>query len=186
MINLELQDSTTTDHGIAFFKNELLAQVLRPSSTDDDESLKQNRLKLINTVTMGGFLRKSSFGNMGLTDLDCQLDAVNELLDALTHHTSYSFSGEAAPQTEDRRLDHWLRALATQMTCCIGRVFAVLSKNRLGLCPEGAQKGDIIVAVLHGASVPVVLRAKNEHDYAVVGPCFVDWEVDQAERFRNV
>jgi hypothetical protein len=78
------------------------------------------------------------------------------------------------------------------MSSCIGRVLVILKKNQLGLCPEDARKGDV-VAVLHGASVPVILRPMDQHDYDLVGPCFVngivygeavDWRVDEAHRFR--
>ena len=194
VINLKLQDGTTTDQRIAFFTKELLPTVLRLSTMDNDESFKQNRLKLIKTLTIDGQLRESRLGDMGFTALDWQLDVVNEMLDAFTHRTPYSFSGKPGVQREPEPLDHWLRALATQMTSCIGRVLVVLSKHQLGLCSDNVQTGDI-VAVLHGSSVPVILRYKNQDAYALVGPCFVDgimygdavnWEVDEADSFRII
>jgi Heterokaryon incompatibility protein (HET) len=192
VINFRLQDGTTTDHRIAFFTNQLLTLVQRPSRRENDESLKRNRLKLIKTLTIDGPLRESRLGDLGFTAIDWQLDVVNGMLDALTHHTPCSFSGKAEAQSEAGRLDRWLRALATQMSSCVGRVLVILKKNQLGLCPEDARKGDV-VAVLHGASVPVVLRPMDQHDYDLVGPCFVDgimygeavdWRVDEAHRFR--
>jgi hypothetical protein len=75
---------------------------------------------------------------------------------------------------------------------CKGRALAMLSNFWLALAPQQVQPGDCI-CVLHGSTVPWVLRPTDEEGkYEVVGQCFVDgimygeavnWEEDEADTF---
>ncbi|CZR65443.1 uncharacterized protein PAC_15343 [Phialocephala subalpina] len=72
---------------------------------------------------------------------------------------------------------------------CKGRRLAVLQKHWIMLGPAQAKKGDFI-GIIHGSSIPWVLRPKGMGTYEVVGQCFVDgvmygeavdWTEDDAE-----
>ncbi|KAI9710764.1 MAG: hypothetical protein M1820_002597 [Bogoriella megaspora] len=93
----------------------------------------------------------------------------------------HSFSPELA---------RWLRSLGVQLVHGMGRRFAVLEKYFFGLCPGHVVGGDVI-AILHGMSVPAVLR-KDGDKYHFIGPCLVDgmmfgeacdWAEDEADTF---
>jgi hypothetical protein len=70
---------------------------------------------------------------------------------------------------------------ADELPACIGRCFFVASNGLYGLCPWTAREGDVIT-VLHGGSVPYLLRlvpqrgtaGPDEQYYELVGECFVD------------
>jgi hypothetical protein len=52
-----------------------------------------------------------------------------------------------------------------RVTCCVRR--------RLALTPDLTEKDDLI-AILHGSRVPVVLRARPNGKFAVIGQCYYD------------
>jgi hypothetical protein len=73
---------------------------------------------------------------------------------------------------------------------CKGRKLALLRERWIMLGPQ-AEPGNCI-AILHGSSVPWVLRKEEEGSHAVVGQCYVDgimhgeavtWQEDDADIF---
>jgi hypothetical protein len=79
-----------------------------------------------------------------------------------------------------------------QAALCKGRRFAFLKKYGVGLVPQQAKVGDIVV-VLHGSSLPVNLRSdQGGKFFQLIGPCFVDgimhgeavnWDEGKADPF---
>ena len=95
--------------------------------------------------------------------------------------------GQRLPET----VNIWLLALAAQAHCLANRRFALLDKHYFGLVPKDARAGDH-VAILHGLTLPVILRSKDYERYELVGACFVDgimfgeattWSERNARRF---
>jgi len=56
---------------------------------------------------------------------------------------------------------------------CHERKFFGTAQGRMGLCPRGTQSGDRIV-ILHGGSVPYVLREMDYGTWRFIGECYVD------------
>jgi hypothetical protein len=69
---------------------------------------------------------------------------------------------------------------------------STLTSNYLGLAPRQTQGGDFVV-ILHGLSIPVILRERLGDKFQLIGPCFVDgmmygeaatWNEDEARIFN--
>lgn len=83
--------------------------------------------------------------------------------------------------------DKWSQIQITQY-----RRLVSTTSNRVGLAPEEAEKGDLI-CILHGSSVPVVLRTNEDAmTYRVIVSCYLEgvmrgeavtWEEDEADTF---
>jgi hypothetical protein len=73
------------------------------------------------------------------------------------------------------------------------RLFLSLTRHLFGLCPQTSLPGDK-VCILHGSSVPVVLRkVLSSNRYIVIGQCYmvdwmhgdyIDWKEDDADTFE--
>ncbi|KAI9666657.1 MAG: hypothetical protein M1821_004593 [Bathelium mastoideum] len=126
-------------------------------------------LKIFKTITLDGVARKYT-GDLGMSEMDWTLPVVEQML---CHALSVPTESQQAPSQDD--FDRWMLALSAQALFCATRRFALLEINRLGLLPQEARKGDIIT-VLHGLSMPVVLRDDSRHTdlYRLIGHCFVD------------
>ncbi|KAI1427970.1 heterokaryon incompatibility protein-domain-containing protein [Xylaria sp. FL1777] len=69
---------------------------------------------------------------------------------------------------------------------CLSECYFISSNGHVGLCPWPAKEGDII-ALLHGATVPYLLRpaarevqatGEDDKEYELVGECFVEGVMD--------
>jgi len=143
-------------------------------------------LTFVRTVTIDGLVRKTLHQNgpVGLNgpwrEQDWDPECIKDMLKALNSTST----------TQSTRLTDWLMHLLAQMMHCMNRCIALLGNYDLSLCPKTCQLGDIIT-VLHGSSVPAVLRPQGDV-YNLVGVCYVDgimygeavdWEEDEADIF---
>lgn len=161
-------------------------------------------LHIAKTVIVGGYntylfgLRSFSFmlgathaSYGGSAKLQNAMKCENEDLAMLRH----IFSGPSPSATlghvdEDER--QWNHDFVKQAALCKGRRFAFLKHYGVGLVPQQTEVGDI-VTILHGSSLPVVLRRAQGSDlFHLVGPCFVagvmlgeaiNWPEDKADMF---
>lgn len=124
--------------------------------------------KIVNTITLGGFTRYMQQGDFGLPH-DAWLEVTCcYMISALVLGVQYA-------QMPVSRIDpaQWLHALTRQALQCANRRFALLKNNLLGLLPRFSNAGDLIV-ILHGSSLPFVLRPAEKGCFKLVGVCFVD------------
>jgi hypothetical protein len=124
--------------------------------------------KIVNTITVGGYTRKNSLGDSGLPPLAwskwiCHYMVLRHLNEAWT------FMVSVLPIDPEQ----WLHALTRQALQFANRRFAMLKYNVLSLVPKMTSVGDSIV-ILHGSSLPFVLRPADDGRFKMVGTCFVD------------
>ena len=81
-------------------------------------------------------------------------ESENPNLDDLPHGTTLHIIHELSKVQHRRRI-----------ACC--------ANGRLALTPDWVEKGDKI-AILHGSRVPVVLRARPDGNFIIVGQCYYD------------
>jgi hypothetical protein len=151
-----------------FLMNDLLPLLLkRLLSRSESDPMSTLMSKIITTVTVGGFMRNSHTRDLGMPDSAWTTPYVEAV---------YSHILGSPQKTnlclESDYIDRWMAALSTQACICEDRRIALLDTNGLGLVPGAACTGDII-AILHGLTIPVVLRPKRD-GYQLIGPCFVD------------
>ena len=74
------------------------------------------------------------------------------------------------------------------------RMLLIPIKSFLGMGPRETRRGDLI-CILHGSSVPCVLRRVNGDQYQIIGQCYVDgimygeavtWKESEADRFTLI
>ena len=73
---------------------------------------------------------------------------------------------------EQKDRDELIRRLWNQTLPCSDRSFLLLRTHVIALGPQTCKKGDL-VCVLHGSSVPHILRPQDKY-YRYVGECYVD------------
>jgi len=123
--------------------------------------------KIIKTITLNGYTSKMYQGDYGLPDNAWSQMVCSFMLDAIIAGTVPA----TIPSTAIRGAQ-WLEALTRQATQCANRRFALLKNSFLGLVPKAAKAGDNI-AVLHGSSLPFVIRG-TEQECTLIGVAFVD------------
>jgi hypothetical protein len=94
-------------------------------------------------------------------------------------------------QPDGRQTDHDVVRLRICAKMTWKRRIIVGASGKIGLVPHTTRKQDIVV-ILHGSSVPVVLRKRYNGTYEVIGQCYfensmygeaVTWEEDDADTF---
>ena len=123
---------------------------------------------IINTITVNGFTRENNLGDSGLQPAAWSESTCGHMLDYILHSSRRS-TFPSMPIDPDQ----WLYALARQAIQCVNRRFAVLEDNKIGLMPKMSGIGDLVV-ILHGCSLPFVLRPAKDGGFAMIGTCFVD------------
>lgn len=123
---------------------------------------------IINTITVGGFTRENYQGDFGLQPDAWSESTCGHMLNYFLHPSRYSM---VSPIPVDP--DQWLYALAQQAIQCINRRFAVLEDYKIGLVPKLTKIDDLVV-ILHGCSLPVILRSAGDGGFVMIGTCFVD------------
>lgn len=88
---------------------------------------------------------------------------------------SYILTKVRHPTVPQPRIDpeQWLHDLTRQAIQYTNRRFAVFGDNLLGLVPRMSSNGDSVV-ILHGSSLPFVLRPAGNGYFEMIGACFVD------------
>ena len=129
--------------------------------------------KIIHTMTLDVF----SEHDLGSNNPRWSSTVVNDQLDGLARTMKNVTFGsgiepDGLPITFPVETKEWLRHVASELKSCRNRRFVALQQYQLSLCPENVAKDDVI-AILHGLSVPAVLRPVDD-SYFFVGPCFVD------------
>lgn len=144
----------------------LLVATLRSRETSQTEQ--QIAHILIKTITLNGYIRAMNQGQSGLLPeawseatssymVDCMLTGVTPVAAAI---------GGIDPES-------WVLAFVRQTLACVNRRFALTKSNRFGHVPMFAKPGDSI-AILHGSSLPFVLRNSEGGCLKMIGTCFVD------------
>ncbi|KAL9106257.1 MAG: hypothetical protein Q9227_008725 [Pyrenula ochraceoflavens] len=119
--------------------------------------------------------------------------AINLMLDQLMDEEYVHFNLDEYANTSHQpsRLDKWLRGFVPALTTMWGRYIVSLDRYSFAMCPHTTLPGDGVY-ILHGSTVPIVLRPTEGGKYTLVGPCFVDgimygesvdWEKDEADTF---
>jgi hypothetical protein len=135
-----------------------LLSLLKARSDDNEIAL---MVRIAETAIAGGFLKYR-----GLPKFDWTTQSVMEKLRCLFNPSHGALSPTA--DFSDR-----LQNLSIQAEICNFRRFAILEQWHLALVPKYAREGDR-VAILHGCSLPVVLRACVGDQVQLIGPCYVD------------
>lgn len=144
----------------------LLVATLRSRATQHTEQ--QIAHTIIKTITLDGYIRAMNQGQSGLPSeawseatssymVDCMLTGLTPVDAAI---------GGIDPES-------WLLAFVRQALACVNRRFALTKRDRFGLVPMFAKPGDSI-AILHGSSLPIVLRNSEGGCSKMIGTCFVD------------
>lgn len=156
-----------------------LLSILKTPSNNNEIAL---MVHIAETAIAGGFMQ-----DKGLPKFDWTTQSVIQKLRCL-----FTPSHGALFPIADFR--DWLQNFSIQAAVGHSRCFAILEHWHLALVPKNACEGDR-VAILHGCSLPVVLRACEGGQVRLIGPCFVDglmhgdgvtWAEDDAHVFQIV
>jgi len=156
-----------------------LFSTLKAPSNNNEIAL---MVRIAKTAIAGGFLQTK-----GLPKFDWTTQSVLKKLRCLFTPSH----GALFPAAD---FSDWLQNFSIQARICQFRRFAILEQWHLALVPRHAREGDRI-AILHGCSLPVVLRACVGDEVQLIGPCFVDglmhgdgvtWAEDDAHIFRII
>ena len=144
-----------------------------------DATKSSHMLRIINTIRIDGYV------NLHILASD------NSWEPAIVESMFSTILGLEPGQKPAETVNRWLLSLAAEALCLTNRRFALLDKHYFGLVPRDARAGDK-VAILHGLTIPVILRSKGRERYELVGACFVDgimfgeattWSEQNASRF---
>ncbi|KAE9378889.1 hypothetical protein N431DRAFT_433910 [Stipitochalara longipes BDJ] len=154
-----------------------------------DATPEQLQAATIRTITADGF--NDSLVDMGDTHGRRLSDEeAIQIYHELERLRDFSLRGESLPEGWFQSKKDMYQRLWINTEVCRGRRVAVLRKHWIMLGPR-VEPGDCI-AVLHGSTVPWVLRQEDDGCYTVVGQCFVDgvmhgeavtWKEDDADVF---
>jgi hypothetical protein len=156
-----------------------LLSILKPPSINNEIAL---MVRIAKTVIAGGYLQTQN-----LPKFDWTTQSVIQKL-------RYLFNPSHGALFPTADFSNWLQDFSIQADTCRFRCFAILEQWNLALVPRHAREGDR-VAILHGSSLPVVLRACEGNQVRFIGPCFVDglmhgegvtWAEDDAHVFRII
>ena len=151
-----------------------------PREDSEDSRRTHVELVLMRTVTADGLIPH------GQSSTAEELVRLAKWL--LTQTLSPSSDNQQAVAPKDSDI---LSALQLQSAICICRRLLVLDKHLVALGPQNAQAGDC-VCILHGSSVPHLLRPLGNDSYKLIGQCYVDgvmygeavsWLEDEASKF---
>lgn len=123
---------------------------------------------IINTITVGGYTRTHNLGDSGLPPAAWSRSVCDDMLPIILNMDSRPIN--QPPEIDPER---WLHALTREALQCTDRRFALLQHNLLVLVPKMSEVGDLIV-ILHGSSLPFVLRDVGNGCFRLIGVCFVD------------
>lgn len=147
----------------------------------------QLQAALIRTLTVDGFNDWLATQEFPLSHNRSSDEEAIAIYNELEHLRELSFNGLPHDgSNKDLHRKFWLNT-----EVCRGRRLSVLEKYWVMLGPAQARKGDFI-CIIHGSSVPWVLRTRGMDAYELVGQCFVDglmygeavnWSEDDAESF---
>ena len=191
VVYMDLSHSNSRDGRLNWAFREALPRLGRILDMKGVKSPHEAQAKIFNTLTVSGLMS----GISGSSKAEWTSVKINERLDELFGVADYDLQ---LPNLEDEQLletfpsdlQRWIRSLRIQLDVCVGRRFAVVERHCLALGPLTMTQGDI-VAILHGMSVPAVLRRVDDK-FLFIGPCFVDgmmfgeacdWEVHEADSF---
>lgn len=171
LIDPEVPDGVTQVERQAALINEVIPGLLRvlrlraPAVPGMDETTIAHTI--VNTLTVGGYTRDNNTGRSGLQDNAWSKSTCSQMLSYVLNPTTRPLSSlNVDPQK-------WLQALTRECQYCGGRKFALLKNRFLALVPKTSEVDDH-VSILHGSSLPLVLRSATKGQYALVGSCFVD------------
>lgn len=140
----------------------VLYQTLRSRSRNRSDAALAHLI--INTVTVGGYTRNMNIGHSGLQPQDWSESTCDQML-------SFILQGSGRPMPP--LFERWIHALTREVTQCANRRFAQLNEHDFALVPKASIPGDRI-AVLHGSSLPLVLRRTDLGHFRMIGACYVD------------
>lgn len=131
-------------------------------------SFTQRAHKVVSTLTIGGYTRTNNLGTSGLPD-----SAWSEM--ACSQTLARIIGVELLRTTPRVDIDPalWLHALTREAAHCVNRRFALLQNGLLALVPRMSAVDDHI-AILHGSSLPLVLRSASKDRFTLIGSCYVD------------
>lgn len=122
---------------------------------------------IINTITLGGYPRLRILEDSSLPSDAWSKPVCSDMLSAILDKTRPATGLQRGIDTEQ-----WLHALTRQAAHCAHRRFALCKSYPLGLVPEAASAGDSI-AIIHGSTLPFVLRPAENGCYQMLGTCYV-------------
>lgn len=145
----------------------------------------QLQAAVIRTITVDGFndsLATQEFSDCYNRPSDDEAIAIYNELERLRELSVNGLALDGSNKDLHRKI--WVNT-----EVCKARRLAVLQKHWIMLGPTQATKGDFI-GIIHGSSIPWVLRPRGMRTYEVVGQCFVDgvmygeavdWKEDDVE-----
>ena len=161
----------------------------------------QRTHKVIKTLTFNGYYRRAFLGEFGFPARAWGEEVCVKMLKGL-NDPRFLPGGDFYDVDQVPFTELWANALAKQSINVVNRGMAKLEHNGLGVVPKLANVGDA-VAVLHGCTVPVLLRRLDDVEemeegggrYEMLGICFVDglmygervdWREEDADDFALV
>ena len=190
VLDLSFDENWNTAKKTVWVIDEILPALLKVCRAETIPEQKEAKRKIIHTITLDVFSEhKSTSGGQRWSSV-----IVNDRLDGLAYASRNVAFGsgiepDGIPIAFPVEIKEWLRHLASELkSSCQNRRLVALREHGFGLCPESVVEGDVI-AILHGLSVPAVLRPIGER-HVFVGPCFVDgmmygeqcmWSEDDAD-----
>ncbi len=153
-----------------------------------DNAISESIYQIVQTITLDGFARV-------IRGMASDTEPTAWTKDTCTHMICdiLGLPGNTH-QTDMAERDAWIRALTKQSDVTRRRRFVVLKERHLGLMPLAVEDDDFVV-VLHGSSLPFVLRPLDNGSYKLIGGCFVEgimhgeavnWAEDEADEFMLV